>query len=211
VADHLSRSFKRAQHWEALFVEGDPTLFSWFQEDPTLSLELFDLLHVDANAAVIDVGAGESFLVDRLLARGFKDLTVLDISPSAISASQRRVGDSSRVAWITQDLLTWQPERRYDVWHDRAVFHFLNTVEIESYLALLSRALAPDGALVLGTFAHDGPQRCSGLATNRYSAEGLATVLGVGFDVVAQRREVHHTPRGVAQPFMWIAARRRPG
>jgi trans-aconitate methyltransferase len=172
-------------------------------------MELLDLLGVAANAAVIDVGGGASTLVDRLLDRGFSDVTVLDQSPAALNISQQRVGEGRPVAWIVHELLSWAPERRYDLWHDRAVLHFLAGAEIDTYLMLLDRALATDGAIILGAFAPDGPQECSGLTTRRYAAGELALLLGARFEVVAQRRELHHTPGGVVQSFTWIAARRK--
>lgn len=211
VTDQPSSSTERARQWETIYAEKDPTSVSWYQEEPVLSLELFDVLDVARDAAVIDVGGGESLLVDRLLAKGFSDLTVLEVSPSAIAVSAQRVGDGRAVVWIAQDLLSWQPERRYDLWHDRAVFHFLAGPEIETYRMLVDRALAPNGVVILGTFASDGPESCSGLATHRYGPNELGSVLGVGYEVVEQRRELHHTPSGVVQPFTWIAARRRPG
>lgn len=209
MGDRPQSSSERARHWETLYVEQNPTLLSWYQEEPTLSMELLALLGVAANAAVIDVGGGASTFVDRLLARGFSDVTVLDQSPTALNISQQRVREGRPVAWIVHELLSWEPERRYDLWHDRAVLHFLVGAEIDAYLMLLDRALATDGAVILGAFAPDGPQTCSGLATRRYAAGELALLLGARFEVVAQRRELHHTPGGVVQPFTWIAARRK--
>ena len=208
VADQPQSSIERARRWETLYVGHDPTLLSWYQEEPTLSLELLDLLDVAVNTAVIDVGGGASRLVDRLLARGFSDVTVLDQSPTALEVSRERVSEIGPANWIAHDLLSWHPTRRYGLWHDRAAFHFFTGAEIDAYLGLLDRTLASDGAVILGTFAPDGPQYCSGFPTHRYDAGELVSLLGVTFEVVAQRREIHYTPEGVAQPFTWVAARR---
>lgn len=173
-----------------------------------MSLELVDLLGISAVAGVIDVGGGASVLVDALLHRGFADLTVLDISEDALQTSRERVGADAPVEWLAHDLLTWEPTRRYDLWHDRAVFHFLSGDEVGVYRDLLFRAVAPRGYVVMATFAPDGPEWCSGLPVTRYSADQLMETLGGEFEMVGQRREVHTTPSGATQPFTWIAARR---
>jgi SAM-dependent methyltransferase len=209
MPDSLPDADQRATHWEAVYEANSPDAVSWYQSEPTVSLELIDALGVDPNAAVIDVGGGASVLVDRLLTRGFTDVSVLDISEAALRTSRHRVGDDSdEVHWIVGDLLAWEPPRRYGLWHDRAVLHFLMGGDVETYRATVERAVAPGGSVVLGTFAPDGPERCSGLPVTRYSTEGLAAVLGDGFEVVEHRREVHRTPGRTEQPFTWIAARR---
>lgn len=136
-------------------------------------------------------------------------MTVLDISTKAIEASRRRVGTDLRVTWLVEDVLTWRNERRYDVWHDRAVFHFLAEGEIDVYRSLLERSLAPDGAVILATFALNGPEYCSGLPAQRYGVDDLAEVLGDTFELVTSTNEVHVTPSEIEQPFTWIAARRK--
>lgn len=183
---------------------------SWYQAEPTLSLELIDALGATSGSAIIDVGGGASVLVDHLLRNGFTDLTVLDLSEAALRTSRQRIGAEAKVGWITADVLRWEPERAYDLWHDRAVLHFLTGEDVERYRATLRRAVGPEGSAVLATFATDGPERCSGLPVTRYSSRELAMVLGDGFEVVEQRREVHRTPGGVEQPFTWLAARRLP-
>ncbi len=174
-----------------------------------MSLDLLDDLGIGPESSVVDVGGGESVFVDRLVARGFRDLTVLDVSDAALAVARRRVGSSGRVTWLVQDVLAWRPERRYDLWHDRAVFHFLAGGEVDEYLAVLEGALSPGGAIILGTFALEGPPSCSGLPVTRYSVDDLATVLGGGFEVVARRSELHRTPAATEQVFTWVAARRR--
>ena len=179
---------------------------SWYQAVPEASLELVDALDISRDAAVIDVGGGASFLVDELLARGFCDLTVLDLSVSALDATRRRLPTDAPVRCVHADLLRWEPDRRYDLWHDRAVFHFLVAQsDRDRYVATLTHAIVPGGNVIVGTFAEDGPEMCSGLPVDRYSATELSTALGDALDVVATRRERHVTPRGAAQPFTWVA------
>jgi 2-polyprenyl-3-methyl-5-hydroxy-6-metoxy-1,4-benzoquinol methylase len=177
-----------------------------------MTFQLLRDLDVSSTAAFIDVGGGASNLVDQLLERGFCDVTVLDVSTEAIAVAQRRVGSDPRVTWLVDDLLEWRSERRYDVWHDRAVFHFLANGEIDVYRSLLQHTLAPEGVVILATFALDGPEFCSGLPVQRYGPDDLVGVLGADFALVTSRKEVHVTPGGTEQTFTWIAARRRkPG
>jgi SAM-dependent methyltransferase len=181
---------------------------SWYQPEPAMSLALIDRLRVPKAAPVIDVGGGASLLVDRLVARGYTDLTVLDVSSTALEIVRRRLDDAGRVRWLHEDIMTWQPERRYALWHDRAVFHFLtNVAERAKYLKIMRQALGDSGALIIATFASDGPERCSGLPVARYDAVDLERLLD-GFTVVESRREEHVTPSGTVQPFTWIAATR---
>jgi len=199
-----------ARHWDRVYANRDPTSLSWFQAVPTVSLALVELLAVSADSAVVDVGGGTSPLAAALLERGFDDLTIVDVSESALDASRNRFGVDSRVAWVQADLLTWQPERQFDLWHDRAVFHFLATpVERDGYMRLLREATRPGTAVIIGTFAPNAPDHCSGLPVSRYSVEELGACLGDAFELVATRSETHITPNGVAQPFSWVAARRR--
>lgn len=155
--------FERQAHWDAAYVTRGADGVSWFQRDPRISLELFESLGVTTSAAVIDVGGGASVLVDQLVGRGYEDLTVLDVSRAALQVAQRRLPVDAPVTWIHHDLLTWEPERNYDVWHDRAVFHFLvDPVEQDRYMRLLRSVLSAEGAVVLAAFAADGPDHCSG-------------------------------------------------
>jgi SAM-dependent methyltransferase len=208
VTDRPSTAVQRAIHWEHVYESNDPESVSWYQPEPVVSLDLVDVLDLSLKSRVIDIGGGASVLVDRLLAKRFTDLTVLDISDAVLQATRERVGNDARVAWIAADLLSWEPTRNYDLWHDRAVFHFLSRVEVERYREVLRQALAPSGSVIIGTFAPDGPEWCSGLPVTRYSADELGAVLGSEFEVVEHRREVHLTPAGTVQPFTWIAARR---
>ena len=208
VTDHLEASDLRTTHWDRVYQGSKTDAVSWYQLEPNVSLEMIDHLGLSPRTVTIDVGGGASLLVDRLLARGFTDLTVLDISAVALHASRQRVGDDAPVNWIVEDLLEWKPTRTYDLWHDRAVFHFLPDRDVVKYLDLLRRALSPSGAIILATFAADGPERCSGLPVTRYSPLELEAKLGAGFETVQLQREIHTSPGGVQQPFTWIAARR---
>lgn len=202
---------QRAQHWDAVYTRVDDTQVSWFEADPVSSLALLDAGGASPARPVVDVGAGASRLIDALLARGFADVTALDVSDDGLARTRERLGaDAGAVRWVVTDLLTWVPDRRFAVWHDRAMFHFLtDPADRERYRDLLDAALAPGALVVIGTFAHDGPQYCSGLPTARYSPPELAGALGDGLEVVTTRREEHVTPAGALQPFTWLALRRR--
>lgn len=181
---------------------------SWYQPVPAVSLELIERLGVPPEAAVIDVGGGASLLADNLVARGFSDVTVLDISGSALDASRERTSAGAGITFVQADLLAWHPSRKYDLWHDRAVYHFLvGDDDRETYARTLREAIAPDGFVILATFALEGPPTCSGLPVRRYSAYELAETLGQTFHLVEALREEHATPRGSMQPFTWVAGR----
>jgi SAM-dependent methyltransferase len=199
-----------AQHWDGVFRTKDTRQVSWYQENPDTSLALI----ADTPGSVIDVGAGSSTLVDELLVAGSTDLTVLDISEAALELTRRRLEHrADLVDCEVADITNWQPQRTYEVWHDRAVFHFLtDPADQSAYIALATHAISPGGALVLGTFAEDGHTRCSGLPTARYSATDLADRFSVGFDLEQRSHETHRTPAGTDQSFTWVKLRRRqPG
>lgn len=204
-------STEQAEHWESLYREREPTAVSWYQPSPAISLAMFDRLGVGADQRIVDVGGGASVLVDQLVDRHFTDVTVLDIAAAAMGQARERLGESSeRVHWLHQDVIGWRPDRLYEVWHDRAVFHFLvDERQRDAYLATLRGALGGPGVVVIGTFAADGPEQCSGLPVKRYDPERLAAVFGPEFDVVEQRREEHRTPSGIVQPFTWLGMRYR--
>ncbi len=180
---------------------------SWYQSSPTISIELIDDLSPPRETAVVDVGGGASRLIDVLLDEGFSDVSVVDVSDVALAEVGRRVGPTA-ASLIHADLLAWTPTRRYGLWHDRAVLHFLvDPAERNRYVEVLHLALKPGGYVVVGVFAFDGPERCSGLPVVRYSADALSELLGADFEVVAHRREEHVTPTGAIQPFTWLTAR----
>lgn len=197
-------------HWDATYRQRGACGVSWFQPTPGVSIELLHRLAIPTDAAVLDVGGGASTLVDALLAEGFSDVTVLDISAEALRALRQRLAANAPVSLIHGDLLAWSPDRPFDLWHDRAVLHFSVEDGVRRrYLDRMRQALRAGGHVIVGAFAADGPRYCSGLPVARYSAEALSELLGTDFDVVEQRREEHVTPTGVIQPFTWLAARRR--
>jgi SAM-dependent methyltransferase len=210
VGGVAAASRERLTHWDGVYSGRGPTEMSWFQANPTVSLELFDLLGVSPKSAVIDVGGGASLLVDHLVERGFEDVSVLDVSDAALRRARSRFTSRAPVTWVRGDVLSWGSERDFDLWHDRAVFHFLtDAADRLTYLTTMHRSLRPGGAVIIGTFAADGPDHCSGLPVARYSPDQLADAIGAEFDIVAVRREVHTTPTGAGQPFSWVAARLR--
>jgi trans-aconitate methyltransferase len=197
----------RQDHWQKVYQEKGEYQVSWFQDRPMVSLELIDAVGAKASSAVIDIGGGASRLVDALVDKGYRDLTVLDLSESAVSISKTRLGPrASGVSWILADVTQWLPIRQYDLWHDRAAFHFLTTAaDRANYVGALSKALRPGGHAVIGTFAIDGPERCSGLPVVRYDAPRLSEVLGPAFSLVETRRHDHKTPAAVIQRFQFSA------
>jgi SAM-dependent methyltransferase len=201
----------RAAHWDAVHGGDPPATRSWYEDAPSTSLRLLRAV-TTPDGSVVDVGAGTSHLVDALLADGYGDLTCLDVSAAALAVSRRRLGpDAGRVAWVVADILAWRPGRTWDAWHDRAVFHFLTAPgDRERYAALAARAVRPGGALVLGCFAPDGPDRCSGLPVARHDAAGLAAAFAPAFAPERAERVVHRTPAGREQPFTWAVLRRLP-
>jgi SAM-dependent methyltransferase len=198
-----------ARHWDDAYARGDASR-SWFQPEPVLSLRMLDVAGVTAAGSLIDVGGGASSLAAALLERGFSDLTVLDISAAGMEYARRRLGPRAReVNWVTADIRTWVPPRRFAAWHDRAVFHFLTDVQDQrAYLRTLATATAASAVAVFGCFAPDGPPRCSGLPVARYAPADLAALLGSDWIPIAQDREAHVTPSGQTQPFTWSALRR---
>ena len=203
----------RQAHWEQVYTSRDETEVSWFQDNPTPSLELIELTRRGRDTGIIDIGGGASRLADGLLERGFRDLTVLDISAAALDLAALRLGRrASRVQWIVADVTEWQPSRRFDIWHDRAVFHFLvDPADRAAYVTRLNCALVPGGHAIIATFAADGPDTCSGLPVRRYDAASLATELGVEFTLVKSRPHDHATPWNSSQRFQFSVFQKQSG
>jgi hypothetical protein len=195
------------RHWQAVYGANGAHDVSWFQPEPEMSLELIERLGLGPDAAILDVGGGASSLAARLIARGFTDVTVLDISSVALDLARAELGtNASRVNWIEHDLLSWSPQRRYGLWHDRALFHFLvDPSDVDRYTETLRSAISHGSRAIIGTFAADGPQSCSGLPVARYGSDQLAAAFGAAFARVATRREEHLTPSGSLHPFTWVA------
>jgi 2-polyprenyl-3-methyl-5-hydroxy-6-metoxy-1,4-benzoquinol methylase len=200
----------RQAHWQNVYKEKGENQVSWFQERPTISLELIEAAGAKPNSAIIDIGGGASRLVDALIDKGYRDLTVLDLSASAVSIAKTRLGQSAAlVKWIVADVTQWEPPSRYDLWHDRAAFHFLTEVsDRTAYIERLKNALPVGGHAIIGTFALDGPERCSGLPVVRYDAAQLALMLTPLFTLVDMRRHEHKTPWGSLQQFQFGVFRR---
>jgi Methyltransferase domain len=197
-------------HWDGVYDRSAVTELSWFQAEPTVSLDLIGAAGIDTGDPVIDVGGGASTLVDRLLDHGYREVTVLDIAEHALAATRTRLGPrADAVDFVTADVLDWDPPRTYRLWHDRAVLHFLtDSADRDRYRTALSRTLDPTARLVIGAFAADGPTHCSGLPVGRYDPSALAAEFP-GYDVARTVREEHITPAGRIQPFTWLLLIRR--
>lgn len=200
----------RRSHWDGTYTTKADHV-SWYQDSPARSLAMIREATGGKAASVIDIGGGASRLPDALLAGGYSDITVLDVSAVALSQSKARLGaGAARVTWIVADITTWQPERTWQVWHDRAVFHFLvEKTAQDAYLAALRQGTEPGSAVVMATFALTGPEKCSGLPVQRYSVATLADRLGPDFALTGQSDEKHPTPFGTTQDFTFAAFRRR--
>lgn len=200
----------RKSHWETVYTTKGEDEVSWFQQDPAPSLELIGLARPTPESAIVDIGGGASRLVDSLVARGFRHVAVLDISQAALDAARARLGEAaSKVEWVVADVTRWSPTHSFDIWHDRAAFHFLvDPADRAAYVARMKQAVRPGGHVVIGTFAIDGPEKCSGLPVNRYDAASLAEELGEGFELVDSRRQDHSTPWNATQRFQFCVFRR---
>jgi SAM-dependent methyltransferase len=201
-----------AEHWNGRYSSIGSTGVSWYEPRPSMSLALFDRFGVSPAASVIDIGGGASRLIDSVLDRGHGDVSVLDVSSEALDEARDRLADRGRqVDWMVVDVREFLPERQWDVWHDRAVFHFLvDADDRRRYLDALSAGLAVGGLVIVAAFAADGPTECSGLPVERYGAERLFGELSaeVPLELLAAERKVHVTPSGSDQPFTWMVARR---
>jgi SAM-dependent methyltransferase len=196
---------ERKGHWEHVFTTKGEQDVSWFESLPALSLEMLEASGLTPESCVLDVGGGDSRLVDHLSARGMECLAVLDVSGAALRRAQARLGEAASVpVWIEADVAGEWSLKPMDIWHDRAVFHFLTTPEDQArYLDHLRDVLKVQGYAIIATFAPDGPETCSGLPVARYSAESLTERLGAGFSLLESRRHLHQTPWGSTQAFQY--------
>lgn len=193
-------------HWENIYKTKQANDVSWTQDIPTISLEFIHQLNVPKSARIIDIGGGDSNLVDFLLSEGFSDITVLDISESAMIRAQKRLGlNAEKVKWIVSDILDFHPTVKYDLWHDRAAFHFqTDSNQINSYLDIVKNAV--DGMVIIGTFSVDGPKKCSGLDIKQYDEVGMKEKFTTAqFKNVACKRDDHITPKGIIQNFVFCS------
>lgn len=193
-------------HWERVYTTKATSGVSWFQEHARQSIQLIGQVGLARDVGIIDVGGGASTLVDDLLDEGYVEVTVLDLSEAALAASRSRLGQrADNVSWLVGDITRMElPRHAYDVWHDRAVFHFLtSSQEREAYVQAVLRAVKPGGHIIVATFAEDGPEKCSGLPVMRYSADGLHAEFGAPFILLQKECEEHHTPFGTVQKFIY--------
>lgn len=200
----------RRTHWETVYTTKADDAVSWYQETAAPSLDLLALVGATLGSGIIDIGGGASRLVDALLSSDYQDLTVLDLSAAALATTRGRIGaKSDQIDWIAADITIWRPTRTYDVWHDRAAFHFLTEpADAFAYVERLKLALRIGGHAIIGTFAPDGPEKCSGLSVSRHDAASLSAALGPGFEMIDSRRHEHVTPWGAAQKFQFGTFRR---
>ncbi|HEY5225183.1 MAG TPA: class I SAM-dependent methyltransferase [Methylovirgula sp.] len=202
---------ERQSHWDGVYTTKAETAVSWFQDSPAPSRDIIGSLGATPQASIIDIGGGASRFVDALIVDGFDRVTVLDLSPEALAVTQARLGAAScKVGWIAADVTTWEPLETYDVWHDRAAFHFLTTeADRAAYAKRVAQAVRPGGHVVIGTFALDGPERCSGLPVQRHDAGSIGAVLGDDFELIDSVRHEHMTPAGSVQRFQFSSFRRK--
>lgn len=201
----------RTTHWQNVYATKGETEVSWFQASPAISLEMIRAASPDRAAAIIDIGGGASRLVDALLQDGYRNLAVLDLSANALDTAKKRIGAAaSTIDWIVADATTWRPAKTFEIWHDRAAFHFLTDPhDRAAYVERLRSAVAPDGQVIIATFAPYGPEKCSGLPVQRHDSASLSVELGPEFELVETRSETHHTPWHSTQAFQFSRFRRR--
>lgn len=200
---------ERKNHWETVYETKNPNQVSWTQEIPKTSLEFIHSFELNKTAKIIDVGGGDSKLVDYLLDEGFENITVLDISEKALAKAQKRLGDkATKVNWVVSDITEYKPETTFDVWHDRATFHFLTTTEqIEKYMIIARNSVK--GYLIIGTFSENGPTKCSGLKIKQYSQKELTAEFKNGFDKIRCVTEDHKTPFDTTQNFLFCSFKKQ--
>lgn len=198
-----------SQHWNGVY-EADPSMKKWHQDSPTVSLTMISMAGIQKDDAIVDVGGGASRLAQHLVELGYRDVTVLDVSERGMAHAQHGLGEAvANVTWVVGDVTQHHFERAFDVWHDRAVFHFLSDeAEIKRYQQRLSESVALGGHAVIATFAPDAPEYCSGLPVVRYDVEGLAAAVGKNFEMIESAQELHRTPGGELQPFTWVLLQR---
>ena len=203
-------NFDRKKHWENIYQTKELKDVSWFQPTPETSLDFFKQFKVPTTAKVIDIGGGDSFLVDNLLDLGYQDISVLDISAAAIDRAKQRLGDKAKnVKWIVADAATFKPTEKYDFWHDRAAFHFLtDEQEISNYLQTAQESINPTGILVIGTFSEQGPKKCSGIEIKQYSETTMTDQLKKFFEKIKCITVDHLTPFDTIQNFVFCSFRK---
>jgi ubiquinone/menaquinone biosynthesis C-methylase UbiE len=197
--------------WDNVYRAKSEKEVSWYQETPAKSLELIDEMGLAPNDSIIDIGGGDSHLVDHLIAKGFKNLSVLDISSTALEKARVRLGGNSKlVKFIASDITKFDPPEKYKLWHDRATFHFLTTAEdVSTYLEITNRAIAPEGYLIVSTFSKTGPEKCSGLPVSQYSDSDLKGLFERYFTNIKCFEDSHSTPWGTGQNFVYCGFKKK--
>jgi cyclopropane fatty-acyl-phospholipid synthase-like methyltransferase len=199
------------EHWENVFATKAEDEVSWFQEYPKTSVEFFELFNLPLDANIIDIGGGDSHLVDVFLAKGYKNIYVLDISANALERAKQRLGDrASLVNWIVSDVTEFKPEVKFDFWHDRAAFHFLTTEDkVDKYVSIAENNITQNGYLILGTFSENGPKKCSGLEIKQYSEASMSYRFENAFNRIKCITEEHTTPFDTKQNFLFCSFKRK--
>ena len=202
----------RKEHWGKVYQNKSPDEVSWYQPSPVLSLRLIANTRIAFDAPIIDIGGGASTLVDELCGSGYRNVSVLDVSASALAHAKHRCAEKvSEVRWYEEDVTCFKPSHRFALWHDRAVFHFLTSrADRESFINVLKQSIKPGGHIIMMTFAIDGPKKCSGLDIVQYDADKLISVLGSGFELMETGFDVHLTPAGIQQKFAYFRFRTAP-
>jgi ubiquinone/menaquinone biosynthesis C-methylase UbiE len=202
---------RQKQHWEKVFETKADSEKSWFQPYPETSVQFIMDLNIPKDAAIIDVGGGDSYLADVLLQEGYKDITVLDISAKALQNARKRLGKkANRIKWVESDVLSFHPEKKYDCWHDRAVFHFVTDKKnITAYKKQIAGSVKGKGKLIVGTFSEKGPEKCSGLPVHRYSQQQLTRALSQNFKKIKCIEEIHQTPFNTSQSFTFCSFQKK--
>jgi len=201
----------RKTHWETIYQTKNIADVSWYQSKPISSLKFISELDLKKDAKIIDIGAGESYLADYLLADGFLDITILDISEEALDHTRSRFGKKAEnLKWITADISNFFPEEKYDLWHDRAAFHFLTEeTQIQNYLKTLENSINPGGFVIMGTFSEKGPEKCSGLEIRQYSIPEITDLLAENFQKLHCENIDHITPSGAVQNFTFCSFQKK--
>lgn len=199
------------EHWENVFATKAEDEVSWFQEYPKTSVEFFELFNLPLDANIIDIGGGDSHLVDVFLAKGYKNIYVLDISANALERAKQRLGDkANNVHWIVSDVTEFKPEVKFDFWHDRAAFHFLTTEDkVDKYVSIAESNIKQNGYLILGTFSENGPKKCSGLEIKQYSEASMSYRFENAFDRIKCITEEHQTPFNTTQNFLFCSFQKK--
>lgn len=207
----MKNSTQRKEHWEKVFATKVENEFSWFQPYPKTSVEFLELFNLSLDANIIDIGGGDSHLVDVLIEKGYSNIYVLDISALALERAKKRLGEkANRVNWIVSDITDFKPKVKFDFWHDRAAFHFLTSeVQVSKYVSIAERAINPGGYLILGTFSETGPTKCSGLEIKQYNETSMSSRFEKSFERIKCIEEIHATPFNTTQNFLFCSFKKK--